>query len=116
MTEVKAKLNYYRVAPRKVRLVADLIRGKSVKEALSQLVFLRKKSAPEISKLLKSAINNAKNNFKIDAENQDIYIKRITVDEGPALKRYNPKWRGSADPFKRRSSHIIVVLEERPKK
>ena len=84
MVEIKAKLSYYRVAPRKVRLVADLIRGKKADEALVQLSFIGKRSAPDIAKLLKSAISNAKNNYKVDTEAVDLYIKEIKVDGGPS--------------------------------
>lgn len=113
--EVTAKLRYFRTPPRKVRLVADLIRGKKVNTVLPQLNFSKKKSAPIIAKLLKSALSNAKNNFKIDPENTDLYIKEIRVDEGPAYKRHRAKWRGTAHPYKRRTSHITVVLSERQK-
>lgn len=115
MAEATAKLKYYRVTPRKARLVASLIRGKNVKNAITQLNFLEKKSAPAIAKLLKSAISNAKHNYKIDAEKTDLYIKEIKVDEGPVLKRHRPAWRGTVKPFKRRSSHITIILAEKKK-
>ncbi|NOY35339.1 MAG: 50S ribosomal protein L22 [bacterium] len=115
MEEVKAKLSYHRIAPRKARLVAGLVRGKKVDEALAQLMFLGKRSAPAIAKLLKSALSNAKNNHKIDTEKTNLYIKEIKVDEGPSYKRWKPVWRGMAHPFKRRTSHITVVLSERKK-
>lgn len=115
MVDVKAKLNYYRIAPRKARLVADLIRGKRVDEALIQIAFLKKKSSPAIAKLLKSAISNAKHNYKMEAGNANLYIKEIRVDEGPAHKRYRRIWHGMAHPFKRRTSHITVVLAEQKK-
>ena len=109
--EIMAKLNYYRTAPRKVRLVVDLVRGKKIELAMNQLRFCSKKTASPLIKLLKSAISNAKNNFKIkDSEN--LYIKKITVDEGPTLKRHMPRARGVASPIKKRTSHITVVLEE----
>jgi len=115
MTEVMAKSKYYKVTPRKVRLVVGLIRGKNVKEAMIQLNFLEKKSAPAVSKLLKSAISNAKHNYKIDVEKNDLYIKEIKVDEGPVLKRFRPAWRGTVKPFKRRSSHITIILSDKKK-
>ena len=115
MVNITAKLKYYHTAPRKVRLVADLIRGKNVKTAFTQLNFLKKKSAPDIVKLLKSAVSNAKHNYKIDADNANLYIKEIRVDEGPALKRHRPAWRGTVKPFKRRSSHITIILTEKKK-
>jgi large subunit ribosomal protein L22 len=110
--EIIAKLNYYRMAPRKVRLVAGLIRGKKVNEVLSQLAFTSKRFAPDMAKLLKSAISNAKNNFKIKDE-QNLYIKKIKVDEGPTLKRYMPRARGRAAMIRKRTSHITVVLESK---
>jgi len=120
MADVTAKLKYYHMAPRKVRLVADLIRGKKINAVMSQLVFSTKKSAPTILKLLKSALSNAKHNFKIDADKKDLYIKEIRVDEGPPMKRYKTGWRGTTKPFKRRTSHILIVLggktETKPKK
>jgi large subunit ribosomal protein L22 len=112
--EITAKLNYHRIAPRKIRLVADLVRGKNVKEAMTQLKFLEKKSAPVISKLLKSAVSNAKTNFKIKDESK-LYIKKITVDEGPTLKRSMPRAFGRTSMIRKRTSHINVVLGERQK-
>ncbi len=111
--DITAKLKYYHVSPRKVRLVADLIRGKKISNVMKQLVFLKKKSSLDIAKLLKSAVSNAKHNYKIDTEKKDLYIKEIRVDEGIALKRARPAWRGTSHPFKRRTSHIIVVLAEK---
>jgi len=113
MTEIKAKLNYYRVSPRKVRLVADLIRGKRVDEALRQLKFVKKKPAEALAKLLQSALSNAKHNYKIDIEEDNLYIKEIRVDEGPSYKRWRPVWRGMAHPFKRRTSHISLTLSQK---
>ncbi len=110
--EAKAELNYYRVAPRKVRLVADLIRGKKIKNAMSQIAFSKKKSAIAVAKLLKSAVANAKHNFKI-VDSENLYISKITVDEGPTLKRYMPRARGSASRIRKRTSRIMVVLKER---
>jgi large subunit ribosomal protein L22 len=89
MKEVKARLRYLRIAPRKVRLVADLIRGKSVEEAERILNFTRKKAALPLLKLLKSAIANAKHNFNLDEKN--LYISKITVDEGPKMEKISSK-------------------------
>ncbi|MFA4890365.1 MAG: 50S ribosomal protein L22 [Candidatus Paceibacterota bacterium] len=113
MADVTAKLKYHHLAPRKVRLVADLVRGKKVGVAMSQLAFSTKKSAQAIAKLLKSAVSNAKHNFKIDADKKDLYIKEIRVDEGPPMKRYRTAWRGTTKPFKRRTSHVVIVLGEK---
>lgn len=115
--EVKASLKYLRISPKKVRLVANLIKHKTVAEAKSQLLVLPQRAKRPIMKLLDSAISNAKHNFQLAEEN--LYIKNITVDPGPSLKRWMPRARGSASPIYRRSSHINLVLEElknRPKK
>lgn len=106
--EVKAKLNYLRVAPRKVRSVVDLIRKKELKEAETQLRFTSRKAAGPILKLLKSAIDNAKNNFNIEKEN--LFIKEIRVNEGVPYKRWMPMSRGRAYPIMKRTSHIILIL------
>jgi large subunit ribosomal protein L22 len=111
---VTAKLSYLRIAPRKVRLVADLIRGKKVSQALNLLEFLPKKSSLPILKLLKQAIANAKNNFQMDESN--LYISKILVDEGPKLKRWMPRARGEAHEIQKRTSHITLFLEEIEKK
>jgi|YelNatPaOPRAMG01_1025707.scaffolds.fasta_scaffold00776_15 large subunit ribosomal protein L22 len=115
--EVKARLKYLRISPKKVRLVANLIKHKTIAEAKSQLMILPQRSKRPILKLLDSAISNAKHNFHLAEEN--LYIKNITVDPGPSLKRWMPRARGSASPIYRRSSHINLVLEElknRPQK
>lgn len=110
--DITAKLNYFRTAPRKVRLVADLIRGKKIETVMNQLKFCPKKTASPLIKLLKSAISNAKNNFKIkDSEN--LYVKKITVDEGPTLKRHMPRARGVASPIRKRTSHITLILDKK---
>lgn len=108
--KIKAKLSNLRIAPRKTRDVVDLIRGKKVTEAVIILSFTTRKSAPIILKLLKSAIANAKNNFKLDENN--LYIAKITSDEGPKLKRWHPMSRGRAYPIQKKTSHINIVLDE----
>jgi large subunit ribosomal protein L22 len=115
MADITAKLKYHHAAPRKVRLIADLVRGKKATVAMSQLVFSKRKPAEAIIKVLKSAMSNAKHNFKVDADKKDLYIKEIRVDEGPAMKRYRPAWRGTTKPFKRRTSHVTIVLSEQSK-
>lgn len=107
---VKARLRYLRMAPRKVRLVADLIRGKSVEEAQNILNFTKKRAALPLLKLLKSAIANAKNNFHLDEKN--LFISEIRVDEGPKLKRTFPRARGQADIIQKKTSHITLILNE----
>ena len=114
MPEIKAKLNYLRQAPRKVRLVADLIRGMKVKEAKVQLEFSPKRASKALLKLLNSAIANAKHNFGLsDEEIEKLVIKEIQVDEGPKLKRWMPQARGSAHPIHKKTSHITIILEKK---
>jgi len=110
--EIKASLNYLRMAPRKVRLVADLVRGMDVKEAETQLGFTPKRASAPLLKLLKSAIANAKNNF--DIEKDGLYIKKLSVNEGTPFKRWRPVSRGRAVPIMRRSSHVNLVLDVKP--
>ena len=111
MTEVKAKLNYLRIAPRKVRLVADLIRGQEAKKALTILQFTNKKAAKHLTKLIKSAIANAVNNFQLQEEN--LYIAKLLVNEGPKLKRWRPRARGRAYEIQKKTSHITLILKEK---
>lgn len=107
--EFRVKLNYLRIAPRKVRLVADLIRNKSTKEALVILNFTKKRAAQPLTKLLKSAITNATNNFQLDPNL--LYVSQIKIDEGPKLKRVMPRARGITSPIQKKTSHITIVLE-----
>lgn len=109
-----AKLRYLRIAPRKVRLVADLIRGKSVDEAQTVLDFTVKKVARPLLKLLRQAISNAKHNFQLEESN--LYISKILVDEGPKLKRWRARARGIAFHIQKKASHITLVLDEIVKK
>lgn len=111
---VTAKLKYLRIAPRKVRLIADLIRGKSVEEAQTILNFTVKKATFPLLKLLKSAIANAKNQSQLEESN--LYISKILVDEGPKYKRWMPRARGMASEIQKKTSHITIVLGEIAKK
>lgn len=106
---VKAKLKYLREAPRKVRLVADMVRGKKVKEARIILNFTTNKAARIIGKLLNQAASSAKNNFQLDEE--DLFISKITIDGGPILKRFRPRARGSAYAIQKKTSHITLILD-----
>ena len=108
--EVQAKAKYIRMSPRKVRLVVDLVRGFNTSEALTQLKFLRKDAVLPVKKLIESAIANAEHNFKLKKEN--LYIKKITVDKGPILHRWQPRARGRATPIRKRTCHITIVLDE----
>lgn len=106
---MKAKLSNYRQSPRKVRLVTDLVKGKSVKDALIQLSFLPKKASAVVEKLLLSAVANAKVG---DKKEEDLMIKNIEVNEGTVLKRIMPRARGSASRINKRNSHIALTLGE----
>jgi large subunit ribosomal protein L22 len=107
---VIARLNYLHIAPRKVRLIADLIRKKTAKEAEAILSFLPKRAALPIIKLLRSAVSNAKNNFSLEESN--LYISKITVDEGPKMKKWMPRARGSPSQIQKKTSHVTLVLDE----
>ncbi len=109
--EVRARLRFARIAPRKARLVADLIRGKRSEEALNILHFTRKAAAKILVKLLKSAIANATKNKSIDIDR--LYVKRIMVDQGPTMKRYQARALGRATMIRKRTSHIDIVLDEK---
>jgi large subunit ribosomal protein L22 len=109
--EVKARLRFARISPRKARLVADLVRGKRSEEALNILSFTKKASAKILIKLLKSAIANATQKKNIDIDR--LYIKQITVDQGPTMKRFQPRALGRATMIRKRTSHINIVLDER---
>jgi len=107
---VISKLKYLRIAPRKVRLVANLIRRKKVKEAQAILEFTTKGAVNPLAKLLKTAIADARNNFQLDSSN--LYISKIIVDEGPKYKRWKARSRGIAAPIQKKTSHITLVLSE----
>lgn len=108
MTQVTAKLKYYRQSPRKVRLVANLVRGKKLEDAIVTLRFTNKRASSSLQKLLSSAQSNAKS--KPDVRVEDLIVKEIKVDAGPTLKRSMPRARGSAYPIRKRTSHITLIL------
>ena len=111
MVEARAVARYIWISPRKVRLVADLVRGKSVEDALAILKYMPGKAAVPIAKVIKSAAANAENNYNLDRD--DLYIRRIFIDEGPIIERFRPRARGRADLKRRRTSHITVIVAER---
>jgi large subunit ribosomal protein L22 len=113
MAEAKATLSDYRQSPRKVRGVANMIRGKSVEEALTALTFVPKRSAGPIQKLLASAAANAKN---LSLSVEDMIVKEISVNGGKILYRRLPMSRGRAFTIRKRTSHVDIVLAEAPKK
>lgn len=105
---MKAILKNYRQSPRKVRLLADLVRGKKVNEALRHLSFIDKRAAQPFAKVINSAIANAK---QAGREADTLKIAKVTVDKGTVFTRFMPRARGSASPINRRSSHITVELK-----
>jgi large subunit ribosomal protein L22 len=109
MSEARAQLSTYRQSPRKVRLVADLIRGKRVEDALITLEYTTKRASNPLGKLLSSAIANAKN-LSLPVEN--LVVKEIRVDGGKILYRRLPKSRGMASPLRKRTSHVTITLAE----
>jgi len=108
--EVRAKAKGIRVSPQKVRLIMDTVRGKKADEALAILRFLPSPTARTISRVVKSAVANAENNFQMAPS--DLRIVKAFTDEGPMLKRIRFKGRGRVSPILKRSSHITVVVEE----
>ena len=109
--EAKAVAKYVRIAPRKVRVVMDLIRGKSVADAFAILKFTPKVGAEAIEKVLRSAVANAENNFDMNVD--DLYVSSCYVDQGPTMKRIDPRSRGQAFKILKRSSHITVAVDEK---
>jgi len=109
--EVRAILRHTRTTPQKARLVANLIRGKNVNDAMNIMTFLQKRVAKEFQKLLKSAIANAEENHKV-LDVDDMVVKRVNVDEGVTWKRNMPRARGMATVIRKRTSHITLILDE----
>lgn len=105
---MKAKLNHLQMTPRKVRLVADLIRGKEVEEAKKQLKFCKKKAAEPMLKLLNSALANAEEDFEVEG---DLKIDKLVVNEGPTMKRQDFASRGQTNIINKRTSHIELELD-----
>lgn len=115
MESSTAKLKNYRQAPRKVRLVADLIRGKSIDRARAQLMTLPKRASDPMLKLLNSAVANATQKEGVSAA--DLYISKIEVNGGIIFTRYMPRARGKASPIQKKTSHITLALSKKaPKK
>jgi len=110
-TKAKAVARTVRIAPRKVRLVVDLIRGKQVGEAVAILRHTPKAASPVVEKVLNPQLQTAEHNYDLDPNN--LYISEIYVDEGPTLKRYRPRAQGRASAINKRTSHITVVVSEK---
>ena len=113
-TRPAAHAKYVRISSRKVKIVIDLIRGKSVDEALAILMYTPKAACPVVAKVLNSAIANAVNNLEMNR--QDLYVAEVYANPGPTLKRYVARSRGSASPMLKRTSHISVVLDQKKAK
>ena len=105
-----AKHRFARIAPRKARLVMDLIRGRNVNDALTMLQFSKKRAAVLIDKVVRSAVANASEK---EADTNSLFIKDAWVDPGPIIKRFQPKDRGKAYAIQKKTSHLVVGLEER---
>jgi len=108
--EAKAVGNYVRISPQKARLVANTVRGMNADKAITTLRFMPKKGAVVLRKIIESAVANASQDDQIDVDN--LYIKKLTVDDGPSLKRIRPRAMGRATQIIKRTSHITVILEE----
>ncbi len=111
MAQVRAQLSHLRIAPRKVKLVVDLVRGRGVQDAIDLLNFTQKSAARDISKLLRSAVSNADQKGGIDVDN--LVVKSIWVNQGPIMRRSLARARGSASRINKKTSHIKVILEEK---
>ena len=109
--EARAQLNYLRISPRKVGIVCDLIRGKSVAQATAILMNTPKSASEPLLKLLKSAAANAENNHQMDPEK--LYVAEVFANGGPILKRIRPRAQGRAFRINKRTSHVTIVVKER---
>jgi large subunit ribosomal protein L22 len=108
--EVRATVKFVKMSPRKIRLVVDAVRGMPANQAIAMLRHMPQKAAFEVGKAVKSALANAETNYNLSPD--DMFVSRISADEGPTQKRYRPRSRGRVSPILRRSSHISVVLDE----
>jgi large subunit ribosomal protein L22 len=111
--ETRAVNRYVRIAPRKARLVADMVRGKKVGDALGVLQRIPQKAASIFAKTLKAVVANAENTQRVDVDR--LYIKRIVVDEGPTARRFMPRAHGRATKIRKRTAHLTVVVDESEK-
>ena len=110
-TRPHATARYIRISSRKVKVVIDLIRGKSVNEAMGILMFTPKAAAEPVLKVLKSATANAENNMNLSAD--DLYVAEVFANQGPTLKRFRPRAQGRASRIRKRTSHITIILDEK---
>lgn len=110
-TEAVARARYVKSAPQKVRLVADMVRGKGAKDAVAILQFTPKRAAQVVEKVVQAAIANAENNHNLNVDN--LIVHRIYVDGGPVMRRFRAGSMGRATPIRKKTSHITVVVKER---
>ncbi len=108
--EARAVEKYIRMSPRKIRYIVDMIKSKSIDDAIDILSLTPKTAAIVVKKAIKSAVTNATENHKM--KEQDLFISRIMVDEGPTLKRFKPRARGRANQIKKRTAHISVFVSD----
>ena len=108
MSAATAKLSYVRIAPRKLRVIANMIRGKSVANAINSLRFLNRSGSQEFFKLLVSAVANAEDKGDIDVD--DLVVARVLVDQGPTLRRWRPRAHGRATKIQKKTSHVFVEV------
>lgn len=106
----RAIARYVRISSRKVKIVIDLIRGKSVQEAQAILMYTPKAASPVVEKLLNSAVANAENN--LDLSRDTLYVAEVFANQGPTLKRFRPRAQGRASRIRKRSSHITIILDQ----
>ena len=109
--EARALQRHARIAPRKVRIVADLVRGKNVGDALATLQFTTKRGAGIVKKVLESAVANAKQAGEVDVD--ALFVRKITVDEGPTARRFKPRAMGRATRIDRKTSHVLIEVAEK---
>jgi large subunit ribosomal protein L22 len=109
--EASAKLKFVRLSPQKTRLVADMVRGKAVQEALNILKFSPQRPADVVAKLVRSAVANAEQKGVSDVDR--LFVKALFVDQGPVLKRFMPRAQGRATKIRKPTSHITVIVEEK---
>jgi large subunit ribosomal protein L22 len=109
--EAKAIAKFIRISPQKTMSVANLIRGKNVREALAILRYTPAKASTAIAKVLNSAIANAEHNYAMDKDS--LYVSKVCIDQGPTLKRFKPRAQGRADLMRRKTSHITVVVSQK---
>ena len=112
MATFKASHRYARIAPRKARLIMDLVRGRDVDDAITMLRFAKQRASGMIEKVIRSAVANATEQ-DVAAKRNALYVQSAWVDPGPIIKRFQPKDRGKAYSIKRRTSHLVVTIDER---